>query len=131
MNMPNAEHPENAPPPGTTESSDLGKGHKYMLVKTVLGFEPDQWIAERRTQRPGSKRPGMSYAQIAEEMNALLAAANVPVRLTHESMRRWDPAGEFLRNFDREEPEPPERSGQPEAGGEVPPAIFRTPGEAA
>jgi hypothetical protein len=129
MNMPNREHPENAPPPGTTESSDVGKGHKYMLVQQVLKVEPDQWIAERRAPKPGSIRPGMSYAQIAEEMNAALAAADVPVRLTHESMRRWDPAGEFLRTYDKDKATEPEAEAEPTT--EVPPAIFRTPGEAA
>lgn len=130
--MPNREHPENAPPPGSEQRSDnradtaRGQGYKYMLVKTVLKVEPSQWIAQRRTPASGSKRPGMSYAQIAEEMNAALTAANVPVRLTHESMRRWDPEGEFVRSFDDDDEtaaDPP-----PEA---VPPAIFRTPGEAA
>lgn len=114
--MPNPQVPEDGQPPGVEQTSDIGKGYKYMLVKQVLGIEPDEWIAQRRAVRPGSDRPGMSYSQIAGDLNTVLAAANLNVRVTHESIRRWDPAGEFLR-------------GHAEPGA-VPPAVFRPPGAA-
>lgn len=78
----------NGPPSG---------GHKYILIKQILRAEPSQWIAEQRKPDPDTGRVA-SYAEVAEAMNAILArrwTGTPPIRITHESVRRWDPNGSY------------------------------------
>lgn len=120
-----------------------GQGHKYILITQILGEEPDQWIAARRQADPDTGRKP-SYAEIAEEMNALIASrydGPRPIRVTHESVRRWDPSGAYQWTGDdlgeepgvQEEPPPPPARPQPPTelipDPSVPPPMFIEPAD--
>jgi hypothetical protein len=85
-----------APPPGV--SDDEASGYKYNFCREILrGQEPSKWIADRRNpDGPHGRKP---YAEIAEELNALIAkrAKGKPAdRVSYEAIRRWDPTGAFV-----------------------------------
>lgn len=88
------------PPARETTTSGVGKGYKYDYVRQILrGQEPELWIREQRER--GKRESGKStpYSEIAEELNRLIKQRdrNARVRVTLESIRRWDPDGEFAR----------------------------------
>jgi hypothetical protein len=112
-----SEQHQHSPPPGR----QIGQGDKYDLVKLFLrsrlGVSVEDWIRDNRAQAGGS------YYALADELNAMFRkkyGADAP-RVTFESIRRWDPDGEFQRKA-RERQAPP--AADPPA---APPVRFRPP----
>lgn len=95
---------EPSPRPGNTR----GQGHKYTFAQQILeGQEPSEWIAERRKADPDTGKV-KSYAEVAEELNLLIlerARGGKTIRVTHESIRRWDPDGHFVNTTDDDDQE--------------------------
>lgn len=115
----NEQLPSPPPPP-----PPIGQGDKYALVKSLLRRKKrvtvEAWIRNGRDN-------GQSYYTLADELNTLFRAeegkenaASAP-RVTFESIRRWDPDGEYQRKAQAQlgaaatQPEPAS-SGVPDAG---------------
>jgi hypothetical protein len=84
--------------PETPPTSNVGKGDKYALVMMLLNrrlqISVEGWIREGRAR-------GDSYNRLSDELNHMFReeygeGPHTP-RLTFESIRRWDPDGEFLK----------------------------------
>lgn len=106
----------------STNSPPVGQGDKYTMVKLLLkdvkGQTVEAWIRAGRRQNPPR-----SYYALADDMNALFRGEygrDAP-RVTFESIRRWDPDGEFQRKV-RERQE-----SQTADPATAPPVQFRPP----
>lgn len=76
-----------------TSTPAPGQGDKYKAVELLLGEPPSDWIRKRRK----AQQPAPSYSEVAEELNGVIKEAGVTgLRVTHESIRRWDPDGAYL-----------------------------------
>jgi hypothetical protein len=104
-----------------TPPQSVGKGAKYDMVVMLLkhrrnGVTVEDWIRAGREE-------GHSYNRLSDELNAMLREEygedNTP-RLTFESIRRWDPDGEFQRAATRAQTTRADAAGPP-------PVHFRAP----
>lgn len=102
-------------PPGP-----VGQGDKYQMVRLLLKGETslsvEDWIRAGRSKQS----EGNSYYALADKLNAMLRkvygdSGEAP-RVTFESIRRWDPDGEFQRSARERAAETPDNPGGPPPG---------------
>jgi hypothetical protein len=82
--------PGHAPDPPASRAA----GPKYLLAKKALRVEPYEWIARRRAAdyrggRPIGEAGPLPFRVIADELNAKLVAADIPIAVTWETVRSW------------------------------------------
>jgi outer membrane translocation and assembly module TamA len=106
------------------KSPPVGQGDKYTMTKLLLkatrGQTVEAWIRVGRRQSPPR-----SYYALADDLNALFRqehGRDAP-RVTYESIRRWDPDGEFQQAVRARQ-----QAGQPAADpAAAPPVQFQPP----